>query len=89
MKTTAMIRITFLATVAVLLSGCAAHYGKWSMLGGGGYKDEEMEPGVHKVTFGGNGYTSEKRVATFTIYRCAELTAEKGMVSTQDRYNEA
>ena len=33
---------------------------------------------IRRVEFKGNGYTSRERVEVFVLYRCAELTVEKG-----------
>jgi len=63
---------------ALLLAGCATPYQKFNFLGGGGFQDKELEPDVYRVNFSANGYTSEDRVQICTVYRCAELTVEKG-----------
>ncbi|TAK94134.1 MAG: hypothetical protein EPO07_17140, partial [Verrucomicrobia bacterium] len=67
-----------LGMLAMLLTGCETPYHKFSMLGGGGYQDKELEPGVYKASFMGNGYTSQERVIICTLYRCAEITHENG-----------
>lgn len=70
-----VISIAFL----VLLGACSTPYqpaGWFSMRGG--YDEKELEPGIWRVTFGGNGYTSRESAQTYWLYRCAELTLEKG-----------
>ena len=66
-----------LSAVLVLgLSACVTPYAKSGLTGG--YDEKELEPGIWRVIFAGNGYTSRETVQTFWLYRCAELTQEKG-----------
>ena len=44
----------------------------------GGYHQIQLEPHVYVVSFLGNSVTSEETVRTYWLYRCAELTIEKG-----------
>lgn len=73
-----MIRLqTALALGAALaVASCATGYGPNTL--GGGYKDEKLDDTHYRVKFDGNGYASKDRVWNFWIYRCAELTKEKG-----------
>lgn len=61
---------------ALMLAGCATPYGAKSL--GGGYSDERIDDTHYLVRFDGNGYASQDRVWSFWIYRCAELTKQKG-----------
>jgi len=67
--------IASLATAA-LASGCASPYGRNVLAGG--YNEKQIDESHYTVSFDGNGYTSPDRVWYFWIYRCAELTKEKG-----------
>lgn len=64
--------------LACLLAACAAPtpYGQNGLLGG--YTDEKLEPHMYRVTFRGNGHTSEDMVVKYWLYRCAELTLKNG-----------
>jgi hypothetical protein len=62
--------------VALLATSCATQYGRQGL--GGGYTDEKVDETHYRVKFHGNGYASSDRVWAFWIYRCAELTKEKG-----------
>lgn len=62
--------------VAVMAASCATGYGP-NMLTGG-YSDEKVDDSHYRVKFNGNGYASQERVWNFWIYRCAELTQQKG-----------
>ncbi|WP_448555021.1 CC0125/CC1285 family lipoprotein [Thalassotalea montiporae] len=62
--------------IVFIISGCATTYGPNGMTGG--YKEEMVDDSSYIVSFFGNGYTSEQEVWNFWIYRCAELTVEKG-----------
>ncbi|MBF9263203.1 CC0125/CC1285 family lipoprotein [Paracidovorax cattleyae] len=48
----------------------------------GGYIDEKIDETHYRVKFDGNGSTSADRVWNFWLYRCAELTKEKGYTHT-------
>jgi hypothetical protein len=66
-----------LCCAAILLGGCgASHYGADQITGG--YRETEVVPGVWRVGFFGNGYTTRETVQTFWLLRCAEFTLEKG-----------
>jgi hypothetical protein len=44
----------------------------------GGYKQTQLEPGIWRVSFFGNGFTTAETVQTFWLYRCAEVALENG-----------
>jgi hypothetical protein len=59
-----------------LLAACATSYQPEGLTGG--YHEEELEPGIWRVHYAGNGYTNYETVQTYFLYRCAELSLEKG-----------
>jgi hypothetical protein len=73
-----MTRMTLaVVLVAVAASGCATSYGARGD-SGGGFKDVQVDANTFRVSFLGNGFTKKDDVQTFTTYRCAELTLQKG-----------
>jgi len=60
----------------VILCACATPYGSSGLTGG--YTEKELEPGIWRITYGGNGFTTRETVQTFWLYRAAELSLEKG-----------
>jgi hypothetical protein len=73
-----MIRISTLwaLALAALLASCATGYGPQGLTGG--YVDEKIDDTHYRVKFSGNGHASSDRVWGFWMYRCAELTLQKG-----------
>lgn len=73
-------RKIYMATLVLLLasalSACSTPYGPNAIFGG--YSEKEIEPGIWRVRFSGNGYTTRETVQTYWLYRCAELAIEKG-----------
>lgn len=65
-----------MAAAALLLTACVTPYARkgWA----GGYTDEKIDETHYRVRFDGNGNTSSDRVWALWLYRCAELTKEKG-----------
>ncbi len=61
------------------LAGCATSYGPNGITGG--YKEDKVDDQTYAVYFFGNGHTSEDTVWNYWIYRCAELTKEKGFTA--------
>lgn len=64
------------AAAALTLGGCAAHLVATTYAEGA--SDAPYGGGVWQVSFFGNAYTSEETVQTYWLYRCAEVTLEKG-----------
>jgi hypothetical protein len=62
--------------IAAVLTGCATGYQPYSITGG--YKDQQVGPNRYYVEFFGNGNTTRDTVFAYWLYRCAELTQEKG-----------
>ncbi len=71
-----MNRAAFLISLiaAVALTACQTPYK-------GGAIERAVATNVYEVSFRGNGYTSGDMVWNYWIYRCAELTLEKGYTS--------
>jgi hypothetical protein len=44
----------------------------------GGYSEEKITSNMYKVKFRGNQHTKIETVQNYLLYRCAELTKEKG-----------
>jgi hypothetical protein len=71
-----MYRLCCVVVLALALSSCATTYQKSGITGG--YSEKKLSDSAYTVSFSGNGYASRDRVYFFWIYRCAELTLEKG-----------
>ena len=61
---------------AMALAGCATSYGKMTL--SGGYQDKQLEPGVWRVGFYGNGYTTGETVQTYWLYHAAQVALDQG-----------
>jgi len=67
--------------MVVALSSCATGYHSATnpILGlSGGYWDQPGPGSLIKVGFSGNGYITSDKVATYLLYRCAEVTQREG-----------
>jgi hypothetical protein len=62
--------------LVITLASCATAYQKSGLTGG--YGETKIDDGHYVVYFNGNGYTNKDRVWYFWVYRCAQLTMEKG-----------
>ena len=61
------------------LSGCVTSYQKLTAFGfSGGYSDEDLGRDVYRIRFAANGFTSYETAQCFWLYRCAELTLQRG-----------
>jgi hypothetical protein len=68
-----------LVALCVILSGCATAYQKLTPFAyTGGYNDKDLGRDVYRVSFSANGFTSRETAQCYWLYRCAELTLEKG-----------
>ena len=68
-----------IAAISFVLAGCATAYGPRGFTGG--YSDEKVDEQTYMVSFSGNGNTTGDMVWNYWIYRCAELTKEKGFAA--------
>ncbi|MEK6345990.1 MAG: hypothetical protein V4764_00820 [Burkholderia sp.] len=67
--------------IAFLLAGCATPYQKSSLLNvlmPGGFAETQIDDTTFNVRFAGNGNTLEEKIGRYLLYRCAELTRERG-----------
>lgn len=71
-----MVKAVAMGAMLLMLGGCATGYVKNGFTGG--YSDSKIDDSHYVVRFDGNGYASQERVWYFWIYRCAQLTREKG-----------
>ena len=69
-------KIILFALVVFLNSACVTAYGPYGPTGG--YTDKKIDDDTYIVSFIGNSNTPTDRVWAYWIYRCAELTKEKG-----------
>jgi hypothetical protein len=65
-----------LAVTLVVGSACATSYQKMGMTGG--FEEQKVTEDTYLVHFMANAYTRPDRVSVYILYRCAELTVEKG-----------
>ena len=68
--------VAAVVAAAMALAGCATGYGAMGL--SGGYQDAQLQPGIWRVGFYGNGYTTGETVQTYWLYHAAELTLEQG-----------
>lgn len=71
-----MFRLALLMSAVLATTSCATGYGAKGLTGG--YSDQKIDETHYRVKFDGNGHASKDRVWGFWMYRCAELTREKG-----------
>ena len=74
MKT--LFRAIAMLLAVMILAGCATAYQKRGPTGG--YVDKKLDDSHYVVIFDGNGFADKDRVWYFWLYRCAQLTTEKG-----------
>ena len=63
--------LILLTGLMLVLPGCVTPYQPKGYLGG--YTDFETQPGIHYVSFRGNGYTSKDTVIQYWHQRAAEV----------------
>ena len=72
-----MTQKTLIALVLPLLIwGCATTYQPRGFTGG--FSDVQIDQNTVRVSFRGNAMTGRETVETYMLYRCAEITLEKG-----------
>lgn len=59
-----------------LFAACATPYQPSGLAGG--FTDSQLDANTFRVGFRGNGYTPRETVEDYLLYRCAELTVERG-----------
>ena len=74
-----MMKILFFCCISIsslLLINCSTPYQPKGMLGG--YTDKQLDENCYKVSFWGNQHSKPEDVDKYLMYRCAELSLEKG-----------
>ncbi|MEQ1489906.1 MAG: hypothetical protein ABL932_05095 [Terricaulis sp.] len=61
---------------ALMLSACVSGYSPSSITGG--FEQQQLSDTTWRVTYNGNGYTTEETVQTYWLYRSAEIAIEQG-----------
>jgi hypothetical protein len=64
-------------SLMLVLASCATPYQSQSH--SGGYTDRQIAPGVYRITFQGNRFTTSVRAKDFALRRAAELTLDAGV----------
>ncbi len=70
------IRLIILTALIILLSNCSTPYQPKGALGG--YSEEKILDNLYRVEFEGNQHSKPEKIQNYLLYRCAELTQEKG-----------
>lgn len=71
-----IIKLLLACVSVVLLAGCATPY--QSSGAAGGFKELQLQTGIWRVSYFGNGFTTYETVQTYWLYRCAELAHSQG-----------
>lgn len=66
----------FMVILLATLAGCSTSYGPSGLTGG--YEETQLAPNIWRVSFTGNGYTTQERTQDFALLRSAELTVKTG-----------
>lgn len=62
--------------VLLIITACATPYQPQGFRGR--YSDLQLDAKTFRVDFNGNGFTSRRTVETYLLYRCAEVTVDRG-----------
>lgn len=62
--------------ILLLIAGCTTAYQKSGATGG--FTETQVAPNMWRVTFSGNGYTSDSRAEDLALLRSADLTIQNG-----------
>ena len=63
-------------TVILIFINCSTPYQPKGALGG--YSEERMLDNMYRVEYQGNQHSKPEKIQNYLMYRCAELTQEKG-----------
>ena len=66
-----MKKIAGILVLSFMLAGCATPYGPKGIMGG--FEDISLGDNKHKITWGGNAYTSKAKLIYFTEKRASEI----------------
>ncbi len=69
-------KFSIILTLSLLLNDCTTPYQPRGFLGG--YSDSRIDSNTVRVSFYGNGHTSQEKVENSMLYRCAEVTLQDG-----------
>jgi hypothetical protein len=69
-----VMRCYFVCLLFLSLAGCSTSYKPNGLTGG--YSDMRLSNNTYKVSFRGNGFTSQDKVQNLLLRRCAELTKQ-------------
>jgi len=69
-----MVKLSQILLPTLLLWSCATPYRPKGILGG--YTDKQIAGSLFEVRFEGNQHTSEEKIKTYLLYRCAEVAHE-------------
>ena len=78
MKST-MIKFGLGFSIILIFTGCASTYGPRGSMGG--YEEKSVGENMYEVRFYGNQHTPADQMTRMLLYRCAELTRDKGFDS--------
>jgi len=67
-----MKKISVILVLLLILPGCATIYQPKGFTGG--YSETLMKENLYRVSFRGNGFTSQERAFDFALLRCSELS---------------
>jgi len=70
------LKLFTLFLIIVLLTNCSTPYQPKGALGG--YSEEKILDNLFRVEFEGNQHSKPEKIQNYLMYRCAELTKEKG-----------
>jgi hypothetical protein len=76
-----LIRAFFIVIISLVAAACTTPYQPNTVIGSGGlggFKDRKIADNAYFVEFRGNGNTPKTTVERYFLYRCAEITKEKG-----------
>lgn len=71
-----MKKILLIVTLLIILINCSTPYQPRGLLGG--YSEKPIGENRYKVSFLGNQHTDPEDVDIYLLYRCAEITLNKG-----------
>ena len=70
------LKVALGACLLITLAGCMTAYQPHGLTGG--YKEQKLDEDTYLVSFYGNGHTPRGVVLKYFLYRCAELTLDRG-----------
>lgn len=70
------LKIVLCLVCALMASACASAYAPSSLTGG--FEQQRLSDTTWRVTYNGNGYTTEETVQTYWLYRSAEIAIQEG-----------